>query len=289
MHPKVSAFFDESTNTISYVVTDPNTNACVIIDSVLDFDQAACGTSFESANQIIEFVSENKFTVHWILETHIHADHLSAAPYLKKNLGGKTAISHRVVEVQQVFGDLYDLREEFPRDGSQFDRLLSDGDKIDFGAASVVAMSTPGHTPACMTFMIGDAAFVGDTLFMPDFGTARTDFPGGDAHALYQSIQKILSLPPSTRLFVGHDYKAPGRCEYAWETTVEQSKNNIHLADCATETSFVAFREDRDATLPVPKLMLPSVQVNIRGGELPPKAANNQRYLKLPLNAFGKS
>ena len=289
MQPKVSAFFDESTNTISYVVTDPNTNACVIIDSVLDFDHAACGTSFESANQIIEFVSENKLTVHWILETHIHADHLSASPYLKKNLGGKTAISRRVVEVQQVFGDLYDLQEDFARDGSQFDRLLDDGDTLDFGSASVAAMSTPGHTPACMTFIVGDAAFVGDTLFMPDFGTARTDFPGGDAHALYQSIQKILSLPPSTRLFVGHDYKAPGRGEYAWETTVEQSKNNIHLADCASEASFVAFREDRDATLPVPKLMLPSVQVNIRGGELPPKAANNQRYLKLPLNAFGKN
>ncbi len=287
MQPKITAFFDEPTHTVSYVVVDPDTKACVVIDSVLDFDQAAYSTSHDSADGLVQFVKQNELTVHWILETHVHADHLSAAPYIKKQLGGQIAISHQVTEVQKVFGDLYNFSDEFVRDGSQFDQLIEDGQTLTFGSQQLTALSTPGHTPACMTFVIGNSAFVGDTLFMPDFGTARTDFPGGDAKTLYRSIQRILSLPPATRLFMCHDYKAPGRDEYAWETTVQQSRDqNIHLLDNISEVEFVSFREERDATLPVPKLMLPSVQVNIRGGELPDAAENGIRYLKMPLNAL---
>ena len=287
MNPEVTAFFDEPTFTVSYVVTDPESKHCVIIDSVMDFDPASGSTHTDSADEMIAFIKGNDLSLDWILETHVHADHLSAAPYIRQKLGGKTAIGSGVKVVQNVFGDLFNAEESFARDGSQFDRLLEDGDELGFGTMTVSAMHTPGHTPACMTFVIGDAAFVGDTLFMPDFGTARTDFPGGNAATLYQSIQKILSLPPTTRLFMCHDYKAPGRDEYAWETTVEaERKNNIHVHDGVSEADFVAFREERDATLSMPNLILPSVQVNMRAGELPPEEVNGMRYLKLPLNAF---
>ena len=287
MNPEVTAFFDEPTFTASYVVTDPESKHCVIIDSVMDFDPASGSTHTDSADEMIAFIDETGLTLDWILETHVHADHLSAAPYIRQKLGGKTVIGSGVKVVQTVFGDLFNVEDSFARDGSQFDRLLEDGDELGFGSMTVAAMHTPGHTPACMTYVIGDAAFVGDTLFMPDFGTARTDFPGGSAATLYQSIQKILSLPPTTRLFMCHDYKAPGRDAYAWETTVEAERNdNIHVHDGVSEADFVSFREERDATLSMPKLILPSVQVNMRAGELPPEEVNGMRYLKLPLNAF---
>ncbi len=287
MKPEVTAFFDEPTFTVSYIVADPATNRCIVIDSVLDFDPASGSTDTDSADEIISFIEGNNLELDWILETHVHADHLSAAPYIRDKLGGKTAIGSGVTIVQDVFGDLFNAEDGFARDGSQFDRLLEDGDDLTFGTLAVSIMHTPGHTPACMTYVVGDAAFVGDTLFMPDFGTARTDFPGGDAATLYQSIKKILSLPPATRLFMCHDYKAPGRDEYTWETTVEaQREHNIHVHDGVSEADFVAFREGRDATLSMPKLILPSVQVNMRAGELPPAEGNGMRYLKLPLNAF---
>lgn len=284
--PDVTAFFDEPTFTVSYVVKDPDSNACAIVDSVLDFDQASGRTSRASADEIIRFVRDNDLSVEWILETHVHADHLSAAPYLKTEVGGKTAIGWNVARVQDVFGDLFNAEAGFARDGSQFDHLLKDGEEIQIGGLTLKAMWTPGHTPACMTYVIGDAAFVGDTLFMPDFGTARCDFPGGDAATLYQSIQKIFSLPPETRLFMCHDYKAPGRDEFVWETTVADEKaGNIHVKDGTSEEDFVRFRTERDATLAMPRLILPSVQVNMRAGELPPPEDNGQRYLKLPLDA----
>ncbi len=283
--PHVQAFFDEPTNTASYVVADLETKACAVIDSVLDFDSAAGRTSTTSADRIIAYVRENNLTCEWLLETHVHADHLSAAPYIQQHLGGKLAIGDGITQIQDVFGKIFNAGTEFERDGSQFDRLFRDQDEFAIGALSVSVMHTPGHTPACMTYVIGDCAFVGDTLFMPDFGTARADFPGGDARQLYRSIRKVLSLPPETRLYMCHDYKAPGRDEYAWQTTVaEERANNVHVRDGVGEDEFVAMREARDAQLGMPKLIVPSIQVNMRAGNMPEPDDNGVAYLKTPIN-----
>ena len=285
--PIVTHFFDEPTNTFSYVVQDPDSSACAIIDSVLDFDYAAGRTDIRSANQIIAFVREKRLEVAWGLETHVHADHLSAAPYLHDQLGGKTGIGAHIVEVQEIFGKAFNAGTEFARDGSQFDALFNEGDTFTIGSLEGRVLHTPGHTPACLTYVIGDAAFVGDTLFMPDYGTARCDFPGGDARTLYHSIQKVLSLPEQTRLFLCHDYKAPGRDAYQHETTVaEQRQANVHVHDGISEEEFVKMRTERDATLGMPRLIIPSVQVNMRAGELPPAEDNGQVYLKVPINRF---
>ena len=285
--PIVTHFFDEPTNTFSYVVQDPDSSACAIIDSVLDFDYAAGRTDVRSANQIIAFVREKRLEVAWILETHVHADHLSAAPYLHDQLGGKTGIGAHIVEVQEIFGKAFNAGTEFARDGSQFDALFNEGDTFTIGSLEGRVLHTPGHTPACLTYVIGDAAFVGDTLFMPDYGTARCDFPGGDARTLYHSIQKVLSLPEQTRLFLCHDYKAPGRESFQHETSVaEQRKTNVHVHDGISEEEFVKMRTERDATLGMPRLIIPSVQVNMRAGELPPAEDNGQVYLKVPINRF---
>jgi glyoxylase-like metal-dependent hydrolase (beta-lactamase superfamily II) len=285
LHPEVFSFFDEPTNTASYVLKDPASKAAAIIDSVLDFDAASGRTSTKAADGIIAFVKERDFDVQWLLETHVHADHLSAAPYLKDQLGGKIAIGANITVVQDVFGKVFNAGTEFERDGSQFDALFKDGDKIRIGEMTGYAVHTPGHTPACMTYVFGDAAFIGDTLFMPDYGTARADFPGGSARDLYRSIRKVLALPPETRLFLCHDYKAPGRDKFAWETTVaEQRKSNLHVRDGVTEDEFVAMREARDKTLGMPKLIIPSIQVNMRAGDLPEPEDNGVRYLKVPLN-----
>jgi glyoxylase-like metal-dependent hydrolase (beta-lactamase superfamily II) len=284
--PEIKAFFDADTYTVSYVVSDPETRRAAIIDSVLDFDSASGRTSTRSADQIIEHVRARQLTVDWILETHVHADHLSAAPYLQKQLGGTIGIGNHVTHVQAVFSDLFDAEPEFARDGSQFGHLFEDGETFSIGNLQADAIWTPGHTPACMVYHIADTAFVGDTLFMPDFGTARCDFPGGDAATLYHSVQKIYALPDETRLFMCHDYKAPGRDHFAWETTVgEQKAGNIHLNAATTEADFVKMRTERDATLDMPRLILPSVQINMRAGNLPPPAPNGVRYLKLPLDA----
>ena len=285
--PHVQAFFDEATFTVSYVVSDPETGKAAIIDSVLDYDCKSGRTRKDSADAIIDYVQENGLDVDWILETHVHADHLSAAPNLKEQLGGQLAIGVNIKTVQDVFGKVFNAGSEFERDGSQFDRLFEDGDTFSIGSIQAQALHTPGHTPACMTFLIGDAGFVGDTLFMPDFGTARCDFPGGDARILYQSIQKLFALPGETRLFMCHDYKAPGRDHYAWETTVSAEKaSNIHVGGGKSEDEFVAMRSARDATLDMPKLILPSVQVNMRAGHLPPAEDNGIQYLKIPFNAL---
>lgn len=285
--PIVTHFFDEPTNTFSYVVQDPDSSACAIIDSVLDFDYAAGRTDIRSANQIIAFVREKRLEVAWVLETHVHADHLSAAPYLHEQLGGKTGIGAHIVEVQEIFGKAFNAGTEFARDGSQFDALFKENDTFAIGALEGRVLHTPGHTPACLTYVIGDAAFVGDTLFMPDYGTARCDFPGGDARTLYHSIQKVLSLPEQTRLFLCHDYKAPGRELFQHETSVaEQRKTNVHVHDGISEEEFVKMRTERDATLGMPRLIIPSVQVNMRAGELPPAEDNGQVYLKVPINWF---
>lgn len=284
--PEIKAFFDADTYTVSYVVSDPETRRAAIIDSVLDFDSASGRTSTRSADQIIEHVRARQLTVDWILETHVHADHLSAAPYLQKQLGGTIGIGNHVTHVQAVFGDLFDAEPEFARDGSQFGHLFEDGETFSIGNLQADAIWTPGHTPACMVYHIADTAFVGDTLFMPDFGTARCDFPGGDAATLYHSVQKIYALPDETRLFMCHDYKAPGRDHFAWETTVgAQKAANIHLNATTSEADFVKMRTERDATLDMPRLILPSVQINMRAGNLPPPAPNGVRYLKLPLDA----
>jgi len=285
LHPEVFSFFDEPTNTASYVLKDPATNAAAIIDSVLDFDSAAGRTNTKAADEVIAFVKSRGLDVQWLLETHVHADHLSAAPYLKEKLGGKIAIGANITVVQDVFGKVFNAGTEFERDGSQFDALFKDGDRIRIGEMTGYAMHTPGHTPACMTFVFGDAAFVGDTLFMPDYGTARADFPGGSARDLYRSIKMVLALPPETRLYLCHDYKAPGRDAFVWETTVaEQRKSNIHVRDGVTEDEYVAMREARDKTLGMPKLIIPSIQVNMRAGDLPEPEDNGVRYLKVPLN-----
>lgn len=285
--PVVRQFFDEPTNTFSYVVKDPDSHACAIIDSVLDFDYAAGRTDVRSANEIIRYIEDGDLTVEWILETHVHADHLSAAPYLHKKLGGKTAIGKKIVDVQEIFGKAFNAGTEFARDGSQFDRLFEEGDTFRIGNLEGRVLHTPGHTPACLTYVIGDAAFVGDTLFAPDAGTARCDFPGGDAHTLYLSVQKVLALPGETRIFLCHDYKAPGRDEYQYQTTVaEQRANNVHVREGMSEAEFIKLRTERDATLDMPRLILPSVQVNMRAGHMPPTEDNGQVYLKVPINLF---
>ncbi|MCH9695425.1 MAG: MBL fold metallo-hydrolase [Gammaproteobacteria bacterium] len=284
-NPAVQAFFDEATFTVSYVVSDPDTKQAAIIDPVLDFDPASGRTSTTSADAVISFVKDSELHIDWILETHVHADHLSGAPYLQERLGGRTAIGRDVTSVQGTFKDVFNLRD-LQVDGSQFDQLLSDGESFSVGSIGAQVIATPGHTPACVTYRIGNSAFVGDTLFMPDFGTARTDFPGGSASTLYASIQKILDLPEDTRLFMCHDYKAPGRDDYAWETTVaEQRQSNIHINQGVGEQEFVRMRESRDAKLGMPKLILPSIQVNVRAGRLPEPEDNKIRYLKIPLDA----
>jgi glyoxylase-like metal-dependent hydrolase (beta-lactamase superfamily II) len=287
MKPEVTAFFDQDTYTVTYVVRDPAGRDCVIIDSVLDFDQAAGRTSTASADKVLEFVRQNDLNVAWILETHAHADHFSAAAYLKAKTGAKTATGSEFGQVQATFAKIFNLGEGFAAKGEQFDRLLADGEQLTVGEMRIQAMHTPGHTPSCMTLLCGDAAFVGDTLFMPDYGTARADFPGGDAATLYRSIRRILELPSDTRLFMCHDYKAPGRDEFRWETTVaEQRARNIHIHDGVSEEDFVAFRQERDAQLSMPKLIIPSIQVNIRAGEMPEPEDNGTRYLKVPLNTL---
>jgi len=285
LHPEVFSFFDEPTNTATYILKDPASRAAAIIDSVLDFDAAAGRTDTKAADGLIAYVREHDLKVDWLLETHVHADHLSAAPYLKEKLGGRIAIGANITVIQDVFGKVFNAGTEFERDGSQFDALFNDGDRIRIGEMTGTAMHTPGHTPACMTYVFGDAAFIGDTLFMPDFGTARADFPGGSARDLYRSIKRILALPPETRLFLCHDYKAPGRDTFQWETTVgEQRASNIHVRDGVSEDEFVAMREARDKTLGMPKLIIPSIQVNMRAGDLPEPEGNGVRYLKVPLN-----
>ncbi len=285
MQPDVRAFFDQATWTMTYVVKDPHSTACAIVDSVLDFDAASGRTTTDSADKVIAMVQSEGLDVEWILETHVHADHLSAAPYLHKALGGRIGIGAHITDVQEIFGNLFNAEPEFRRDGSQFDQLFKEGDTFQIGGLQAEALHTPGHTPACMAYHIGDALFVGDTLFMPDFGTARCDFPGGDARVLYQSIQKLLAFPPETRLFMCHDYMPGGR-ELRYESTVaEQKASNIHVHDGISEDEFVKMRSEKDQTLDMPKLILPSVQVNMRAGDLPPAEDNGVRYLKIPLDA----
>lgn len=287
MTPLVKTFFDEPTFTFSYVVSDPETKRCAIVDSVLDFDYAAGKTDTASADQIVDYVKAEGLTVDWILETHVHADHLSAAPYLKDKLGGQLSIGEHITTVQNVFGKAFNEGSAFQRDGSQFDHLFKDEEQFKIGTIEARAMHTPGHTPACMSYLIGDALFVGDTLFMPDYGTARCDFPGGDAHTLYLSVQKIFSLPDETRMFMCHDYKAPGRDHYLNETTVgEERLHNVHVGEGKCEQEFIKMRTERDATLSMPRLILPSVQVNMRAGHMPEPEENGQSYLKVPVNLF---
>ena len=285
-NPDVTAFFDEATNTVTYIVADPETAACAVIDPVLDYDSVAGRTSTTSVDAVIDFIETNSLKLETVLETHVHADHLSAAPVLRKRLQSKTAIGENVTVVQNEFAALFNL-QDIATDGSQFDVLLADGDEFHIGNVTGKVIYTPGHTPACSTYCIGDAAFVGDTLLMPDFGTARCDFPGGDASLLYDSIQRIFSLPEDTRLFMCHDYKAPGRDEFAWETTVkEQREKNIHIHDGVSKEDYVEFRSERDAQLGTPKLILPSVQVNICAGTMPPPEENGVSYLKVPLDVL---
>ena len=285
MGPDITAFFDKATNTISYIVCDPNGSACAVIDSVLDFDFASGRTDTRSADKLINFIKENKLDVQWLLESHVHADHLSAAPYIQMEVGGKIGIGSHITDVQETFGKIFNEGTEFQRDGSQFDKLFVEGDTFHIGQLRVDVLHTPGHTPACMTYIIGDAAFVGDTLFMPDFGTARCDFPGGSSENLFSSIQKILSLPDATRIFVGHDYKAPGREHYAWETTVgEQKKKNIHIKSGKSKEDFVKLRDERDAKLAMPKLIVPSLQINMRAGNMPEPDEQGDVFLKVPIN-----
>ncbi len=285
--PDVTSFFDEATYTATHVVADPATGRCAIVDSVLDYDPKSGRTATGSADAVIAHIRSADLTVDWILETHAHADHLSAAPYLKARLGGRTAIGGHITDVQKTFKAVFNAEESFHANGEQFDHLFEDGETFRIGELEARVMHTPGHTPACLTYVVGDCAFVGDTLFMPDFGTARTDFPGGDAGTLFRSIQKVLSLPPETRLFLCHDYKAPGRDEYAWETTVaEERQRNIHVHEGIAEAEFVKMRTERDKTLDMPALILPSVQVNIRAGEMPPPEDNGVSYLKIPVNAL---
>ncbi|OBX18588.1 MBL fold metallo-hydrolase [Erythrobacter sp. QSSC1-22B] len=286
LRPSIAGFFDEATNTVSYVAHDPKTHEAAIIDSVLDFEAASGRTSNGSADRIIEYITSKNLKVTWLIETHAHADHISAAPYLQEKLGGKLAIGRGIIRVQEVFGKLFNAGTDFERDGSQFDKLFDDGETFRLGELESIALHVPGHTPADMAFVIGDAAFVGDTIFMPDFGTARADFPGGDAHQLFRSIRRLLSLPNETRLFLCHDYKAPGRDDYAWETTVgQQRESNVHVKDGVTEDEFVEMRTSRDKTLAMPNLIMPSVQVNIRGGRLPDPEDNGVSYIKIPVNA----
>ncbi len=283
----VRSFFDEATFTATHVVSDPATGKAAIIDSVLDFDPASGRTSTASADAVIAYLRQEGLTVEWLLETHAHADHLSAAPCLQEQVGGTLAIGREILTVQQVFGKVFNEGTRFARDGSQFDRLFDDGDRFSVGSIPAIALHVPGHTPADMAYVIGDAAFIGDTLFMPDYGTARADFPGGNARTLYRSVRRLLDLPAQTRLFLCHDYKAPGRDTFVWETTIgAQRTANVHIHDGVSEDDFVAMREARDATLDMPRLILPSIQVNMRGGHFPEPEDNGVSYLKLPLNAL---
>ena len=285
--PDVRSYFDVKTNAACYILKDPESNACAVVDSILDFDMASGTTHTAHADMLINEIKKNSWNLEWIIETHVHADHLSAAPYLSQKIGGKIAIGSNINVVQKVFGKIFNAGTEFQMDGSQFDRLFEDGDSFNVGQMEVEVMHTPGHTPACVTYVVGDAAFIGDTLFMPDFGTARADFPGGSATNLYRSIQRILSLPDDTRLFLCHDYKAPGRDEFCWETTVAEEKlNNIHVGGGKSEEEFVSFRTARDEQLNMPKLIIPSIQVNMRAGKLPPAEDNGTVYLKVPLNTL---
>ena len=284
---EVKSFFDEPTNLISYVVHDPKSREAAVIDSVLNFDSASGRTSHASCDKIIDYVTANGLAVRYLLETHAHADHLSGAPYLQRRLGGKLCIGRDIVGIQNVFGKIFNIAHELSGDGSEFDCLFGDGDCFSIGNVEAIVLQVPGHTPADVTYVIGDAVFTGDTLFMPDFGTARTDFPGGSSRQLYRSIRRLLSLPDETKLYMCHDYKAPGRTEFAWETTVRaQRESNVHIRDGVTEDDFVRMRDARDATLPMPKLIVPSIQVNIRAGRLPNAENNGTRYLKIPLDAL---
>jgi len=285
MSPDVTAFFDDATNTITYLVRDPQGRSCAVIDSVLDFDYASGRTDTRSADKVIAHIQTHDLDLAWILESHVHADHLSAAPYIQEKLGGKIGIGQNITMVQDTFGKVFNEGTAFQRDGSQFDQLFTDGDSFHIGQLRGDVLHTPGHTPACLTYVIGDAAFVGDTLFMPDFGTARCDFPGGSAQDLYNSIQKILALPDETRIFVGHDYKAPGRADYAWESTVaEQKSRNVHIGAGAKAEDFVQMRQTRDASLGMPKLIVPSLQVNMRAGHMPEPDETGTSFIKVPIN-----
>lgn len=280
----IEGFFDEATNSVSYLIADSATRAAAVIDPVLDFDLASGKVSTASADRILASAEQQQLDVEWIVETHVHADHLSAGAYLKQRTGAQTAVGKGIVEVQRTFAPIVGAEGMAP-DAREFDRLLDDGDRLELGSLEIEVMATPGHTPACVTYRVGDAAFVGDTLFMPDYGTARCDFPGGDARTLYRSMHKILSLPPETRLFMCHDYKAPGREAFAWETTVaEQRERNVHLGGGVAEDAYVAMREARDATLKIPKLLYPAIQVNMRGGRLP-REVDGRRFIKLPVDA----
>ena len=284
--PEVNPYYDEDTNTVSYLVVDPETKACAVVDSVLNFDYAAGAISYEQADEIIAEIKSRDLNLQWLVETHVHADHLSAAPYIQEKCGGQIMISREITAVQNIFGKVFNAGTEFERDGSQFDKLLSDGDTYHLGNIPARVIHTPGHTPACMAHVIGDAVFVGDTLFMPDGGTARADFPGGDARTLYRSIKKILTLPDATRVFVCHDYQSDGR-DVEWETTVKaQREANIHIREGITEDEFVARREARDATLKMPKLIMPSIQVNMRAGHMPEPEDNGDTYLKVPVSGL---
>ena len=287
MTPRVHSFFDQATNTITYVVQEPEGRSCAIIDSVLDFDYASGRTDTRSADAVVAFVQAEGLKVEWILETHVHADHLSAAPYLQERVGGKIGIGEKITVVQETFGKVFNEGTRFQRDGSQFDRLFQQGDNVMIGQMRGDVLHTPGHTPACLTYVIGDAAFVGDTLFMPDFGTARCDFPGGSAETMWDSIQKILTLPEETRIFVGHDYKAEGRADYAWETTVgDQKRLNKHVGMGHSREDFIRMRSERDAQLGMPRLIVPSLQVNMRAGQMPEPEENGVSYLKVPVNGL---
>lgn len=284
VQPLVTAFFDEPTNTISYVVQDPTSNKCAVVDSVMDIDYAAGRISYGGADQIIKFIKDNELELEWLIETHVHADHLSGAPYIQGKLGGKLGIGENITIVQDVFGKVFNEGTEFQRDGSQFDQLFTDGDSYQIGNLTAYVMHTPGHTPACMTHTIGNAAFVGDTLFMPDGGSARADFPGGDARTLYRSVKRVLQLPDETRLFMCHDYGPNGR-DIQWETSVAEERNhNIHVKDGISEDEFVQMREERDASLDMPKLIIPSLQVNMRAGKMPPADEQGDVFFKVPVN-----
>ncbi len=283
--PTIKAFFDEYTNTVSYVVSDPKSLSCAVIDSVLGYDIYSAYTSNESIEKIVKYIHNNNLKTQWILETHAHADHLSGASVLKSKLGGEIAMGCNLPLVQKAFGKIYNENSEFNRNGSQFDRLFNDGDKFQVGTLNVTVMSVPGHTPACVAYYISDALFIGDTLFMPDYGSARCDFPGGDAGTLYESVQRIYQLPGKTRLFLCHDYKTKSRNYYKWETTVdEQKEKNIHLNSSVDKQTFIEMRTKRDKTLKTPKLLLPSIQVNMRAGRLPKAENNGKHYLKIPIN-----
>lgn len=286
-HPIVRGFFHEATFTASYVVHDPATNRAAIIDPVLDFDQASGRTSSDHADAMIEYIRQSDLSVDFILETHAHADHLTAAPYLQEQLGGAIAIGREILTVQEVFGKVFNEEANFARDGSQFDRLIGDGEQLELGKLAILALHVPGHTPADLAYVIGDAVFVGDTMFMPDYGTARADFPGGDARALFRSIRRLMALPDATRVFLCHDYKARGREHFVWQTTIgAQRRDNVHAHDGISEDDFVAMRTARDKTLGMPKLILPSIQINMRAGHLPEPEDNGTRYLKLPINSL---